>query len=323
MPQTRELNHLDPVAEAVSASLPSIDGSLLLAGNFTALLPEARRMRREQGYLCVALGEPQQRVLGAALAAAKRFFSCDDGVKSRVHAGDRGSGWTPSGEEPAYQPGTISSVESFDASLGLIQGNEKHGFPELEGFENATVACWDQLLDIADPLLELIGRSCDIAPDFLPGHCGTRKLNTMRLLRYPPDQGPRGAEEVGIAAHTDFECITLLYQDSPGLELRQPDGRWVEAPSGAGQLIVLFDDMLETWTNGLVQATGHRVRRPATERHSIVMFIAVDEGVVVRPLPQFVECGTEAACAPREQASHIAAEMARARHNALESKVGK
>jgi isopenicillin N synthase-like dioxygenase len=86
---------------------------------------------------------------------------------------------------------------------------------------------------------------------------------------------------------------------------------------------VLFDDMLETWTNGLVQATGHRVRRPVAERYSIVMFVAVDEGVVVRPLPQFVEGGTQAAYAPVEQASHIAAEMARARHNAIETRPGK
>lgn len=118
---------------------------------------------------------------------------------------------------------------------------------------------------------------------------------------------------MGIAAHTDFECITFLYQSAPGLEVWNPDGNWLNVPADSGKLIVLFGDMLERWTNGKVQATGHRVRRSQQQRFSIVMFVAAKPGLLVAPLPKFVDPGNPPRFEPVEQASHIAQEVARAK----------
>ncbi len=138
----------------------------------------------------------------------------------------------------------------------------------------------------------------------------------MRFLNYPPEQGAVREHEVGIAAHTDFECITLLYQTAPGLEVRSVNGEWLEAPAAPGRLIVLLGDMLERWTNGYLQATGHRVRRTSEKRFSIVMFIAANKGIRIRPLSRFVSPDRPVMYDPTEQAAHIEFEMTRARsHN--------
>ena len=137
----------------------------------------------------------------------------------------------------------------------------------------------------------------------------------MRLLHYPGGPEVSDPNEVGIAAHTDFECITLIYQGAPGLELTRPSGEWLDAPHSGGRIVVLLGDMLERWTNGYFRATGHRVRETAHQRFSIVMFIAANEGIEIRPLSKFVSARTPALYGPVTQAAHIEAEMRRSREN--------
>lgn len=138
----------------------------------------------------------------------------------------------------------------------------------------------------------------------------------MRLLHYDADNAASMGDEVGIAAHTDFECITLLYQTAPGLELQAVNGRWLDAPASHGRMVVLLGDMLERWTNGVFKASGHRVRRTEERRYSIVMFIAANDDIEIAPLPQFVSADTPSRYAPITQARHIDDEVRRAKENA-------
>ena len=137
----------------------------------------------------------------------------------------------------------------------------------------------------------------------------------MRLLHYPENDGPANDVNVGIAAHTDFECITLILQTWPGLELTDVNGNWFDAPAHDGRIVVLLDDMLERWTNGFFKATGHRVRNTRWERYSVVMFFAVNSDVTITPLPQFVSKENPASYAGVRQREHIDNEIRRAELN--------
>ena len=313
MASTRELNYQDRLAGRIDAGTPVIHGQALAAGRWDELIPLALASAREQGVLCVDLLPEHRRVAVTTLQNAAAFFSLPDDRKAAVRDADTTFGWTPSHEEPAYQPGTVSNVESFDAELPLIETPADPHWPDVPGFRSAVVDCWQEYASLADRILELLARAAGIEPMFLVNRCSTRELNTLRLLHYPGGPVPSNPNEIGIAAHTDFECITLIYQTAPGLELRSPGGDWLDAPVAPGRLIVLLDDMLEHWTNGFFQATGHRVRRTLEERYSLVLFIAVDDGVEVAPLPEFVSAGHPPRYAPVGQAQHIDDEMTRAR----------
>lgn len=317
MPDTQELNFRDELAGRVDARLPVIDGGALAGGRWDEIVPLALESARAHGFLCVELPPAQRALAQSTLETAAGFFALPDARKALVR--DEGStwGWTPSSEEPAYQPGTVSNVESFDAELPLIDSADDPHWPDLPGFRDAVVECWHGYARFADAVLELLARAAGIEPRFLADRCSTRALNTLRLLHYPGGPLPSDPGEVGIAAHTDFECITLIYQTAPGLELRSPRGKWLDAPVAPGRLFVLLDDMLERWTNGFFQATGHRVRRTLGERYSLVMFIAVNDGEEVAPLRTFVSADNPVRYAPVGQAEHIEAEMARARTQML------
>jgi isopenicillin N synthase-like dioxygenase len=320
MPSTQHLNHKDPVAGTINETIPAIGSSHLASGDRQTLAPEVLLLCQDYGFLCVDLDQRQQKLVDESLCMMRTFFASNDATKSAVQSDCGGNGWTASGQEPAYQPGTDSNVESFDITKTLIEGYDNQKWPDADGFQQSAVACWNEFLALSDQLLDLIGRVVGVSPEFLLTNCDSRELNTFRYLHYPPENRSGGnAYEVRIAAHTDFECITLLYQSAAGLESRNTKGDWLEVPASRGRLIILFGDMLEIWTNGQIQATGHRVRRTAEERLSIVMFIAVNKGVQVKPLSRFVSLESPAAYPPVGQKVHTDREIKRAKGNLLQA----
>ena len=98
----------------------------------------------------------------------------------------------------------------------------------------------------------------------------------MALLRcnyYHPSANLSKKEEFGIAPHTDYGCLTLLFtQSDNGLEIKNPDGQWLKIQAQKNELIVNFGDMLEFWTNKTVKATQHRVKGSNKPRYSIPFF---------------------------------------------------
>lgn len=133
--------------------------------------------------------------------------------------------------------------------------------------------------------------------DGMTTHPGT----IARLLYYPP-QKPRstsdpakGTDEIGLGAHTDYECFTLLLSDSnPGLEVLSPtpdaaSGRpkWISAPAPPNSLTINIADFLQRWTNGQFRSTVHRVvnRSPEKERYSVPFFFSVNYDQKVSTLP--------------------------------------
>ena len=141
----------------------------------------------------------------------------------------------------------------------------------------------------------------------------------MRLLHYPQNDAPESDANVGISAHTDFECVTLILQTAPGLELLAADGSWYDVPGHDGRLVVMLDDMLERFTNGQCKATGHRVRNTREQRYSIIMFVAVNDDETIAPMPQFVTEDNPAGYAPVKQRAHLDQELARAAQNREQS----
>lgn len=255
------------------------------------------------------------------LVQMSEFFGLDDEDprKQAVNVAVTPSrwGWTPLYGELPYQPGTIAHVESFDCGRRPpVDGDDPpHVWPELAHFERDVRACWDALATAGNTVLEGLALAAGLQRGFFADRCSSQEFNTMRLLNYPANEAPQTDADVGIAAHTDFECMTLIYQSAPGLELLAADDNWYDVPGHDGRLIVMLDDMLERWTNGYFKATGHRVRITTWERYSIVMFFAVNDDEEIAPLAQFVSDENPPHYESVRQRAHIDAEIKQAVEN--------
>ncbi|MFD1341954.1 2OG-Fe(II) oxygenase family protein [Litorisediminicola beolgyonensis] len=108
------------------------------------------------------------------------------------------------------------------------------------------------------------------------GYFASRFDKPMALLRgnyYPQRPDWAGANDYGIAPHTDYGCLTLLGSDGvPGLEVLAATGDWVPVTAEPGTFVINFGEMLELWTAGQVKATLHRVRGSSQERISVPLF---------------------------------------------------
>ena len=317
MPTTEELRQSDAVAGQLEAGVPTIDAGLLRDDSPEAKAAAVAAVRDacvNTGFFYVtnAFSSGADRAL---LARMQHFFALpdDDPRKRSVRNDDAGDlGWTPVGGESAYQPGTVAHVESYDIERF---GDGRNLWPGIDGFRDDAGAYWNQVSTLGLRILDRIADAVGVEAGFFSDRCRSQELNTLRLLHYPESDIPGDDINVGISAHTDFECLSLLYQTSPGLELTDINGNWYDTPATDGGLFVFIDDMLEFWTNGYLKATGHRVRHTAEQRFSIVLFMAVDDGITVEPLPGFTGDGNEPKYAPVKQEAHIEAEMARSRAN--------
>jgi len=289
------------------------------------------------------------------------------GCHSGKHAINRG--WVPLFEEPAYEAGKVSFVEAFDLGMELHPRHPKVGRTDQPGigpnnwpstrshtsqtssassfdagkFRQDVYNLYERFSEASHLVYGLLEEALRVDPGTFSRSATEAQRSVMRLLKYPPPP-PRGAdvapqrgadvaEEVGISAHTDFECFTFIHQSESGLQIkvRKANGtgtrasegawewQWVDVPPLEGCFVVLLGDMLERWTNGLVEATPHRVARPANPggagRMSIVRFNGLDNDAVVQPLRGFVSEDRPSRYKPITQGEH----MQRAAENAAKN----
>lgn len=152
---------------------------------------------------------------------------------------------------------------------------------EPENFKPAVQSYAKQIGELGNRLLQAIALALEIDQEFFTRHY-TSPMTRGQLIRYPPTEG--GQDDFGVAPHTDFGCITLLLQETPGLEVLDKSGEWIPAPPIDGTLVINIGDLLERWTDGRLPSTRHRVRNTSgAERYSIAMFHDPDPTALIDP----------------------------------------
>ena len=320
MPLTSDLQQSDPVRGQKHETVPTLDVREL-ADPDDADIKCVRDACLNTGFFYLDHVFEETGRTDAVMSQMRTFFNLDDAdpVKQAVNmmVTKAEQGWTPLFGELPYQPGTVAHVESFDCGRRPPPGSEDppNMWPELPDFRRDVRACWDALTDAGHVVLRALALAAGLDAGFFAERCNSQQFNTLRLLHYPENDVPASDTDVGISAHTDFECITFILQTAPGLELLATDGNWYDVPGHDGRLVVMLDDMMERWTNGMFQATGHRVRNTGNQRYSIVMFFAVNDEEVVAPLAEFVSDSNPARFDGIRQREHLQKELERAAQN--------
>jgi isopenicillin N synthase-like dioxygenase len=325
MPGTEHLDQNKPAGDLAREEIPNLDLAPLFGTDEAARSALVRRIRDaclNTGFFYVYNSCVSRAVMQGALDAAQSFFKLPDDspVKLAVHNESSGGkkGWGPLFGEPAYQEGTVAHVESFD--LGQELSGDQHRrldiesnlWPEIPGFRDAVLAYYEAMTILGRALSEVFAEILGMDRGFINRHSNEQAPRTMRLLHYPANTAAADPRDVGIAAHTDFECFTIMNQTADGLELTNANGQWCKAPSDIGTFTVILGDILERFSNGHLKATGHRVAHTTWTRYSMVLFFAVDGDYVVAPLPQFTGPDNPTRYPPITQDEHIRQEVERA-----------
>ncbi|POM26549.1 2OG-Fe(II) oxygenase superfamily protein [Actinomadura rubteroloni] len=224
-----------------------------------------------------------------AFATAERFFALPDATKARypLRKG-RNAGWE-SLSQVRPSVGTPDQKESFQITRPHMDGL----WPSDE-FRTTLLRFEAQCRDLAMKLLSCFATRLGFDADFFarahdPSDPGYR--STLRLLHYfavPPDA--TGLWRAG--AHTDFDCLTLLFQrdGQSGLQVcpgRERDaGTWTPVEASDDAVTCNIGDMLMRWSDDLLPSNFHRVKSPGPgedrgPRQSIAFFAQANADVVI------------------------------------------
>ena len=257
---------------------------------------ELGRAARDVGFLYVTSHGVPEHLFDNLLEVTRAFFAQPLERKMDVYIGKSRNhrGYVPIGEEVFYA-GSKDNKEAFDLSIDLpshdpdyVAGNPLLGpnqWPDIPGFKQAVDAYYTATLAFGRTLLRGFAAAMGEEPTAFDSRV-TKPPSQLRLIHYP--YNPEAKDSVGIGAHTDYECFTLLHPTAPGLEVLNGAGEWIDVPPMPGAFVVNLGDMMELLTNGEFVATSHRVRRVKEERYSFPLFFSFDYDTFVAPLPRFV-----------------------------------
>ena len=283
------------------ATLPVIDLSGLFTGEQEDRADVARRLgeaARTSGFFYITgHGIPQDQI-DALFAASKQFHEMPRSFKMRNWCGfsTNHRGYVPFEENGSNFPQTINFNEAWDMSYEAPADHPDHlagwrmtgpnVWPDLPGWKETVSGYYDAVFGLGLRLLDALALELGVESEELTRHI-TYPTSQLRLLRYVPNEMPANSNVVGIDAHSDFECFTILLQGSPGLQVMNADDVWIEAPPIPGCFIVNIGDIFETWSGGQFKSTQHRVTNIGRERYSFPLFFGLDYHAVVEPLEKF------------------------------------
>ena len=270
--------------------IPRLDAAALFAGD-AASVAEARRGAMEVGFLTVYnTGIPAARVR-EVLAAYRAFFEQDQAVKASVDMAKTGSnrGWGGPQSEQVDPNANPDYKEVFDIGFE-VQGSDlpvhaANLWPaQPEGFRATLEGYYAEARALALQLLAAIAGAVGEDPHWFDG-AFSQPMALLRGNYYPARPDWAGDKDFGIAAHSDYGCLTLLATDGvPGLEVLTRTGDWIGVTAEPGEFVINFGEMLEMWSGGKVKATLHRVKGSANERISVPLFFNPDPETNVAPL---------------------------------------
>jgi isopenicillin N synthase-like dioxygenase len=235
-------------------------------------------------------------IIDAAREQAILFFRQPPEAKRRAAVNARHRGFNALGDALMYEARKPDHKEFFSMGLDLpehdpdvLAGEKLRGPnnwpPGMPAFRAAMEAYYDALGACGADLMRAVAISLDVAADFFADKY-RKRLQRTQAVYYPPQPVGATEDQFGVAPHTDFGCITLLWQDETGgLEvLERASRRWIPAPPIPGTLVVNVADLLARWTNDRYASTPHRViNRSGKERLSIATFYDPDYKAVVDP----------------------------------------
>ena len=175
-----------------------------------------------------------------------------------------------------FDTGREITDQDIDFECPLVDVNRWPEEDVLPGFKETVLEYQKELLKVTDKLLVAFALGLNLPRDYFTKHA-KNPMVTLRLLHYPP-QEVLDTNQMGCGAHTDYGLCTVLHQDDVGgLQVRNSDHEWIDAPPVPNSFVINIGDMLSRWTDGVYSSTVHRVvNNTGSERYSMPFFFNPD-----------------------------------------------
>lgn len=140
--------------------------------------------------------------------------------------------------------------------LKLLGPNQWMPDDVISGQRELTLDWFERLGTLSDEVLSLFAVGLGLPPEQFATAFGDDAMSLTKFISYPPT--PDGA--AGVNAHNDTGFVTLLAAGStPGLQVLDPTGDWIDVPVVPNSFVLNIGEMLQAMTGNYLVATAHRV----------------------------------------------------------------
>ena len=325
MTNTPQLDSSLRGARIALEEIPVIDFGPFLTGDLAArqaVAGEIGSACRNIGFFYLANHGISPALRKRTFAEAKRFFDqplaakmAVDIEKSPCHRGYFKMGGENLDPEKQTEAGDLKEGIKIGRDLAADHALVRAGLPlhganlwpeDLPGWQGAMQSYFDALTGLGRQIMHAFALSLDLDECHFDRDL-TDPMATLGPLHYPPQQGSITEKQIGAGAHTDFGCLTILAQDmNGGLQVKNADGTWIDAPPLADAFVINIGDMMARWTNDLFASTQHRVvNTSGKERYSIPFFFDPNYMARVEALPSCVGPDRPAKFKPTTSGQHL------------------
>lgn len=277
--------------------IPVIDIGRLASGDAAGLDAVAAEMlaaAESSGFFYVRNHGIDQALIDRVFDLSRAFYAHPIEEKRQVAVNAWHRGFIRAGEAKMYQGARPDLKESFvwgldsatDAGAPDDHGTPPNQWPSFMPELRATLdRYFTEANDVGWRLLRAFATAIGEPADRFVRTI-TRPTTRGTMIYYPPQPPDLGDEQFGVSPHTDWGCLTLLYQDQTGgLEVKGRDGGWVTAHPIPGTFVVNVGDLLARWTNDRFTSNPHRVvNRSGRERYSVAVFVDPDRDTIIDPV---------------------------------------
>ncbi|MBC7193799.1 2-oxoglutarate and iron-dependent oxygenase domain-containing protein [Marinobacter sp.] len=255
----------------------------------------------EVGFFQLANHGLEPGLVGEAFGLSERFFALPEAEKQRFRL-KKGlnAGWEfKSQVRPST--GTADDKESYQITLPHMDDlwPNQTLVPEFQRVMlNFEYRAWCLGMDILSCFADRLGFERDF---FTKAHDRAQPdyQSTLRLLHYlpQPEDQPLDPSIWRAGAHTDFDCLTMVFQQEGQGGLQVSPGRGTEGKGGErewysvtpkdGLITCNIGDMLMRWSDDRLKSTLHRVRMPRPgeyngPRYSLAFFCQANKDEIIQ-----------------------------------------
>ncbi len=287
--QEAELDNADARHVDVSA-IPVIDVAGLAQGGAAhrAIGVEMLRAAEGIGFFYVQNCDIPATLIAQVFDTSHRFFAAAPAEKARVAVNAGHRGFIRVGEAKMTETAQPDLKESFIWGLDSPgpDGIPPNQWPDfLPGMREVLTDFFSAGNAVGWSLLRAVATALDVDPESFVRTID-RPISRGSIIYYPAQPPDPRAERFGVSSHTDYGCLTLLYQDDAGgLQVQDRSGEWLAAPPIAGSFVVNVGDLLARWSNDRFRSTPHRViNRSGRARYSTALFVDPNRDTLIAPV---------------------------------------
>ncbi|MEO1061781.1 MAG: 2-oxoglutarate and iron-dependent oxygenase domain-containing protein [Actinomycetota bacterium] len=252
------------------------------------------RILHEVGFVLVVDHGVESAVVDDVFDLMHRFFSLAPEEKALIdkRRSRHFRGWEPVGTEftnnrpdlreqiDLWSEWPAHPIDVEPTWLRLLGPNQWMPEDVLPGHRAICQRWFCELGGLARRLLGALSLGLRLDVDELDRRFGAQPMSLTKLIHYPPT--PAGG--AGVNAHHDAGFLTVLAPGpTPGLQVENPDGDWIDVPAVPGSFVINVGEVLQSMTGNYLVATPHRVISP-DERYSAGYFHGASLDTDLSPL---------------------------------------